>query len=151
MRTWLAAASIALTVAAPAFGAQQECDPRSLVLACATASTPSNASFIDLMSEGIQAAESPAMPFGSDPATDNAANAPEAVSRPAVYIGARSAAGVPAVSALNPSGGALSGAAVPGWLGLSALATQPAPSFAWMLALGFLGVIVLRRARPFGY
>jgi hypothetical protein len=153
MRTWIAAASIALTVAAPALRAQGQCDPEALLSACA-ATAATNASFVDLMSEGSPAGETSTASFASDAMSRIAADAPEALSRPAVYMGAQPAVALPAATgfgAWNAAGTGFADAAVPRWLGLPTLATQPAPSFAWMLALGFLGVIVLRRTRPFGY
>ena len=150
MRTWMAAASIALTAAATPAMAEQQCDPQALVSACA-AGPAANASFIDLMSEGTQPADESPDLFVPDRAPDAVADAPEAVSRPAVYVGRE--AGVPlaaagsGLAALNSSASGLSAGAVPAWLGLSTLGAQPAPSVAWVLALGFLGIIVLRRTR----
>jgi hypothetical protein len=148
MRTWIAAASIAVTLAAPSLRADPQCDPRSLICAAPAASE----SFVDLMSEGARAAETPLAASAPDRAAEMAADAPQAISRPAVYMGGRTAA-LPAATAsgaamLNSAVNGFSGNdAMPGWLALPTLAAQPAPSFAWVLALGFLGLIVLRRTR----
>jgi hypothetical protein len=71
------------------------------------------------------------------PASESAAAAP--VAQPAVYTGAAAPVLSPAVG--TPVAGA------PGPGGLAVPAVGPAPDFAWLLALGFLGLIVLRRTR----
>jgi hypothetical protein len=144
MRTWIAAASIAVTLAAPSLRAEPQCDPQSLICAAPAAS----ASFVDLMSEGARAAETPLAASAPDREAEMAADASRAISRPAVYTGGRTAATASGAAMLNSAVNGFSGNdAMPGWLALPTLAAQPAPSFAWVLALGFLGLIVLRRTR----
>jgi hypothetical protein len=152
MKMWIAGASIALTTAAIPLAANAQCDPHALVSSCTIASPAANASFLELMSNDTSAApDASSLPL-QDPASDVNAGKP-AATHPAVYVGGpgvvslsqTSVAGVAGLaSAGDPS---LAGRAIPGWLGLSSLPSQPAPSFAWMLAIGFLGLIVVRRTR----
>ncbi|HEX3098055.1 MAG TPA: hypothetical protein VHQ02_10075 [Usitatibacter sp.] len=128
MRSWIAGVTVAIGMATPLAAGAQDCDPQALLASCAHA-VPADASFLDLASR-------PAAP-ALVPASQSAATG--AVTQPAVYTGAAAPVLSPAVD--TP----LAGAAVPGWLAIPAPA--PAPDFAWLLALGFLGLIVLRRTR----
>jgi hypothetical protein len=138
MRSWIASAAVALTLGAPLSLHAQGCNPNALLAGCA-ASAPPNATFLDLM--GASASErdggEPLSPLTAD-SQDLRARPPAAVTQPAVYTGA-AAVLTPAIDTPFAS------ASAPGWL--VPPAAGPAPGFAWVLAFGFLGLIVLRRTR----
>ena len=151
MKVWIAGASIAFATAAIPLAANAQCDPQALVSSCAIASPAANASFLELMSNDTSGAPDADALLTPDPATDMD-GAKGAATHPAVYVGGPGAASlsqtsVAGVAGLASTGDSLAGRAIPGWLGLSSLPSQPAPSFAWMLAIGFLGLIVVRRTR----
>ena len=136
MRSWIAGASVAIALAAPLSLRAQECDPQALLASCSRA-VPADASFADLMAQSSAGREGAASAAAILPVSQ-AATAP-AAAHPAVYTGA--AAPVLSSAVDTP----LAGATVPDWLAIPA--AGPAPDFAWVLALGFLGLIVIRRTR----
>lgn len=150
MKKWIVGASIALATAGIPLTATAQCDSRALVSTCTIANPAANASFLELMSDSTSAMADAAFLRSQDPASElNGAGL--AATHPAVYVGGTatlsqaSVAGIAGLaSGADPS---LAGRAIPGWLGLSSLPSQPAPSFAWVLAIGFLGLIVVRRTR----
>jgi hypothetical protein len=138
MRSWIAGAAVVLTLGAPLSLQARACDPNALLAGCA-ASAPPNATFLDLMAESAWARDGgePLSPLAAD-AQDLRARPPAALTQPAVYTGV-AAVLTPAID--TP----LASRSAPGWLALPAVG--PAPGFAWVLAFGFLGLIVLRRTR----
>ena len=141
MRSWIASAAIALTLGAPLSLHAQGCDPNALLAGCA-ASAPPNATFLDLMGDSASARDGDGEPLSFLAAAPQAfpARRPAALTQPAVYTGA-AAVLTPAIDT------SLASPSTPGWPALPAVAAGPAPGFAWVLAFGFLGLIVLRRTR----
>ena len=135
MRSWIAGVTVAIAMATPLAARAEGCDARSLLASCVHA-LPADTSFADLVARPATAPESDASLPKLVPASQSV---PAAVTQPAVYTGASTPVLSPAVD--TP----LAGNAAPGWLAIPA--AGPAPDFAWLLALGFLGLIVIRRTR----
>jgi hypothetical protein len=136
MRSWIAGVTVAMAMATPLTVTAGTCNSQALLAACGHA-VPADASFADLMAASKAEREGDASPAALLPVSQSAPTA--AVTQPAVYTGAVAPVLSPAVD--TP----LAGGAVPGWLPIPA--AGPAPDFAWVLALGFLVLIVLRRTR----
>ena len=136
MRSWIAGVTVAIAMAAPLTAGAEGCDARSLLASCAH-SLPADTSFADLVAGSVTAREGDASLPTLVPASQSVPAS--VVTQPAVYT----AAAAPVFSAAVET--PLAGNAAPGWLAIPA--AGPAPDFAWVLALGFLGLIVLRRTR----
>ena len=134
MRSWITGVTVAIAMAAPLSLHAQGCDPQALLASCSRA-IPADASFVDLMAQpsAAQARGAPSLVPASQSASEPGA------AHPAVYTGGAAPVLSPAVD--SP----LADASAPAWLAIPA--AGPAPDFAWVLALGFLGLIVLRRTR----
>jgi len=135
MRRWIAGVTVAIATATPLTIAAEACDSRALLASCGPA-LPADTSFADLVTRSAAAREGDASAPTLVPASQSI---PLAIAQPAVYTGTAAPILSPAVD--TP----LAGTAAPAWLAIAP--AGPAPDFAWILALGFLALIVIRRTR----